>query len=396
MSKGAIAVSLDVSAVPDRPAGAGRYVIELAGALAQTDGIELTLVARRADERWHEVAPTARTLATVPSPRPLRLAYERVALGPRLRGLRGPRLEVHHGPHYTMPSMCGPLARVVTVHDLTFFDHPEWHERAKVPFFRAAIRQAATHADAIVCVSEVTATRLRELLEPRCDIFVAPHGVDLRRFRPEAEESRDDEMLRRFGLRVGARYVLHLGTIEPRKGIAVLVEAFDHLAADDDGLELVLAGAPGWGVDDVDAALRRSASGGRVRRLGWVPDETVPALLRRAAVVAYPSFEEGFGLPALEALACGAPLVTTTGTAMAEVAGEAALTVPAGDAASLAGALRRAIGAGASEQETRRRAGLERCRRFTWAWAAAVHMEAYTAARSAKSRTHRGARPSPG
>ena len=248
-------VSLDVSAVPARPAGAGRYILELATALAKLPDCGLTLVARSDDgARWARVAPNERVRAVVPGPRLARLLYEQARLGATLASLTAPPVEVHHGPHYTMP-LRSKLPCVVTVHDLTFFDHPEWHERSKVAWFRAATRYSARHAAAIVCVSEATAERLGELLAPRCPVVVVGHGVDGDRFAAEEPgPGLDRQVLARLGL--DRPYVLHVGTMEPRKGIADLVAAFERLAGDRTDLELVLAGGVGWGGGPVDAVDR--------------------------------------------------------------------------------------------------------------------------------------------
>ena len=370
-------VSLDVSAVPARPAGAGRYILELATALAKLPDCGLTLVARSDDgARWARVAPNERVRAVAPGPRLARLLYEQARLGAILASLTAPPVEVHHGPHYTMP-LRSKLPCVVTVHDLTFFDHPEWHERSKVAWFRAATRYSARHAAAIVCVSEATAERLGELLAPRCPVVVVGHGVDGDRFAAEEPgPGLDRQVLARLGL--DRPYVLHVGTMEPRKGIADLVAAFERLAGDRTDLELVLAGGVGWGGGPVMQSIAASRAGGRIRRLGYVADGDVPALLRRASVVAYPSLEEGFGLPALEALACGAPLVTTAGTPMAEIAGDSALVVPAGQPVALAEAIEEAITAEPSVEGARRRAeGLAIAGRHTWEACALGHLATY-------------------
>jgi glycosyltransferase involved in cell wall biosynthesis len=375
---------LDVSAIPAQPAGAGRYVVELARALGTRDDVALTVVCRKGDAaRWRRLAPASRVLETVWAPRTLRVAYEQWRLGPVVAGLADPAIAVHHGPHYTFPHRLGRVGAAVTVHDLTFFDHPEWHETAKVPFFQRAIRRAASQADAIVCVSEMTAERLRRLLSPRGPVFVAPHGVDHSRFSPApaGAESTDADarLLEGAGLPPGLEYVIHLGTIEPRKGVTDLVAAFDRVAGSHNELELVLAGIDGWGSAEVTRAVAACHHPDRVRRLGYVADNVVPALLRSARVVAYPSHEEGFGLPALEALACGAPLVTTSGTVMAEVAGGAAWTVTAGDPEGLAAAIEDILAAGDTELSRRRAEGIERAAVFTWERTAASHVVAYRA-----------------
>jgi len=402
---GVLALSLDVSAVPDQPVGAGRYTIDLATALLARTDVALTLWSRRGDgARWGELGsrvgpgdrpPTVR--ASAPTRRPARLAWEQLRL-PALLGAGS--LDVHHGPHYTMPERAR-LPLVVTVHDLTFVDHPEWHERSKVVVFRRAIRVAARRADAIVCVSRRTGERLQELCRPTGRVFVVPHGVDHERFRPAppgsgpasggvavgATPESDEDMLRRLGVR--PPYVLFVGTLEPRKAVPDLVAAFDRVAADHRELSLVLAGRPGWGAEAVDRAIGQARFGDRVVRTGYVPDEAVPALLRQAAVAAYPALEEGFGLPALEALACGTPLVTTAGTAMAEVSGGAAVLVTPGSVPELADGLREVLD-GSAAVDRQRRLGIEVAAAHTWQASAADHMAAYRWARA------RSAHESPG
>lgn len=370
----ALTVALDASAVPARPVGAGRYVVELASALSTTPGCDLEVLCRRDDaERWRHRVPGAEVLAEAPSGRPARLAWGEVGLG-RALGHLARRPAVLHGPHYTLP-LAPPCPTVVTVHDCTFVDHPEWHERSKVVYFRRALRRAA-RADVIVCVSRPTAARFEALFAPSGTVVVVPHGVDHERFHPVAadELANDGAVLGRLGL--AAPYALHVGTIEPRKDLGRLVAAFDLLASDQPDLELVLAGPDGWGVTGLEASLAVARHAGRVRRLGYVADDDLPALVRGAAVVAYPSLEEGFGLPALEALACGAPLVTTAGSVMADLAGDAALLAPPGDPSGLADRLAEALAGGAPAARRRAR-GLEIAAGHRWDEAAAAHLSAY-------------------
>jgi glycosyltransferase involved in cell wall biosynthesis len=369
-------VGIDVTAIPANPAGAGRYVVELVRALAQRDDLALDLFARRADgARWARFAPgTANeVLPVAPANRGLRVGYGELALGAVARRARPP-IAVFHGPHYSLPRT-RPAGEVVTVHDLTLVEHPEWHERAKVAFFAAAMRRAAARADAIIVLSAGDKARFAARFSPRGELVVIPHGVDHARFRPdEPRPGADAEVRARLG--VHAPYLLHLGTIEPRKNLPVLLAAFTRLHATSPELRLVLAGGTGWGHAPLDAALARSPAFGAVVRLGYVDDDHVPALLRGAAVVAYPSSAEGFGLPVLESLACGTPTVTTSGSVMDEVAAGSALVARAGDEAALAAALGEAIAAGPAVAQ-RRALGLARAQSFTWAASAAAHVETY-------------------
>ena len=380
-------LALDVSAVPANPAGAGRYTVNVAAALGRRDDVSIRLVTRVHDTRWTEWVPTATLIPAAPRRRPLRLAWEQAGF-PRL--LRGMDAELLHSPHYTMPEAAS-LRRIVTIHDLTFFEHPEWHEKVKVPFFRRAIRVAARHADALVCVSQDTADRLQELCRPSAPVHVVPHGVDLGRFRPEEPEAgADDAVLATLGLH--PPYIAFVGTLEPRKDIPTLIRAFDKMAAAHPALSLYIAGGSGWGAAAVEEAAAKARHGNRIRLAGYVPDDAVPALLRRAAAVAYPSLEEGFGLPALEALACASPLVTTTGSAMEEVAAGSALLVTPGDTDGLAGALDM-LARGDAGLPARQRRGLAVAERHTWEASAEGHMAAYRDAveRPARGPMHRPA-----
>jgi glycosyltransferase involved in cell wall biosynthesis len=377
-------LSLDVSAVPERPGGAGYYTLELADALCRRDDVALTLVSRRGDaSRWRELAEgRAEVAAAVPDSRPGRLAFEQVRF-PRLLGSVG--VEVHHGPHYTMPER-SPVPCVVTIHDCTFFDHPEWHLKSKALFFRRAIRRASLRAGALVCVSEVTAIQLRASCEVRAPIVVAPHGVDHHRFTPvEPESGGDGAALAAAGVPSDRPLIAFVGTLEPRKGVAPLVAAFDRLAEADGDVVLVLGGQTGWGLAEVERALADARHPDRIIRTGYLSDVAVPALLRQATVVACPALAEGFGLPALEAMACGAPLVTTAGTAMAEMAQGAAWLATPGDVDTLTDALAAVIEGGRASTAVaeRRDLGLQVAASHTWGASADRHLEAYQLARTA-------------
>jgi glycosyltransferase involved in cell wall biosynthesis len=381
MSSPRLALSLDVSAVPARPAGAGYYIMELARRLCLRDDIDLTMVSRRGDEgRWEVLAAGgAGVVGAVPVSRPGRLLFEQTGF-PRLLGSLGVR--VHHAPHYTMPER-SPVPCVVTIHDCTFFDHPEWHERSKAVLFRRAIRRASLRAGALVCVSEVTAARLQACCEVRVPIVVAPHGVDHERFTPVEPVGRADAaILTASGVPLDRPLVAFVGTLEPRKGVASLVAAFDRVAQTHRDAVLVLGGQVGWGLTDIERALAAARHPDRIIRTGYLPDAAVPALLRQSTVVAYPAIEEGFGLPALEALACGAPLITTEGTAMAEMAQGAACLVRPGDDGALTEALAAALVGGRESPEVarRRRLGLSVAAGYTWAASVAKHVEAYEVA----------------
>lgn len=401
-SAGTIKVTLDVTAVPVESVGVGRYLEGLTGGLCKLGSLELVLIARKGDrDRWVRWAPCAQVLDIAPKGRLTRLFWQHLWEG---RVLSRIRPDVHHGPHYFAPRVPG-LPSVVTIHDMTFIEHPEWHEGPKAHLFAWEIKRTVRQADVILSVSNFSACRLRALAPPRGELRVVHHGVDAGLFSPdEPSEGFDAKVLLRLGVR--QPYVLFVGTIEPRKGVPDLIEAFCKLLGSPgcpQGLKLVLVGSEGWGIAEVRSTIEKLGCQKDVIMTGWVEDQTVAALLRRANVVAYPSLEEGFGLPALEALACGATLVTTRGSAVEEVVGEMAYLVDPGDVSGLAEALGEALGvtpvggsatpvgvtagaAGAAAGLPTREERVQYAQRFTWDACAAEHLDAYYTAVALASR----------
>ena len=359
-------VTLDVSAVPAQPAGAGRYVIEIARRLPSA--VDTTLVTQRGDRtRWTNWSPRAEVVDSVPTNRVTRLGFEAWWLSRRGEARR---TDIWHGPHYTMPHHLSHPA-VVTIHDMTFFSHPQWHESTKAVFFRQAIRYASHHAAALICVSETTARDLREKFNPTMPVVVAPHGVDHERFRPRLDDEWPGE------LPTHRPYILFVGTVEPRKGLDVLLDAFRDIAIADSEVELWIAGQAGWKTSKWESQLASHPAASRIRRLGFVSDAALPIAMSRASCVVYPSRGEGFGLPVLEALACGAPVVTSAGTVMEEVAGGTARLAPVGDADALAHQIELALAESSGVRRDRQEAGIARAREFTWERSLALHLEAY-------------------
>lgn len=378
-----LAVSFDAGAIPPQPTGVGRYAFSIANALSKRDDIDLLVLCRNGDySRWKEAVPYSSVKRAFPDSRASRVAVEQLLLGRRL-GKMG--VDLHHGPHYTMP-VHSAVPAVVTIHDLTFIENPQWHEPFKVPFFRMAIGRAVHRASAIVCVSERTAMSLKANFTPKCPVVVAHHGIDGTLFNgTEPSAGYDDLVLGSFG--ISRPYIVFLGTLEPRKSVPMLINAFNILANEDPELRLVIAGRQGWAMSSVADALGSSVDPSRIHMLGYVPDEQLPSLLRQAAVCAYPALEEGFGLPALEAMACGTALVTTSNVPAIELAPEVPWIVDAGDADAgdaatdergkrLAAAIHDVLSD--SEQRTGKiERGLAMAGEWTWEQSASKHVSAY-------------------
>jgi glycosyltransferase involved in cell wall biosynthesis len=343
----AVRVLADATALPRDRGGVGRFVDEVLPLLAHDPRIELHVVCKPDDvDRFRAsvglVAVSAAPAATTRTW--FRLLWEQVGLPRRARKIAA---DVVFSPHYTYP-VAGGFGRVVVVHDLTFFSMPELHSRVKRWFFRSWIKSIARHGVSTVAPSEATASAFRALAGDRVPApTVAPLGYDAQTFRPP-----DAERIAGFRARHEPldRWIAFLGTLEPRKNVASLVEAFSTLASRYPRVTLLLAGGDGWDTavpGAIDAARRRGAD---VRRLGYLPLDDIHVLLGGADLVVYPSLGEGFGLPVLEAMACGAAVVTTRRLSLPEVGGDAVAYVEP-EAASIAAGL-----AGLLDDEARRAA----------------------------------------
>ena len=367
-------VLVDATAVPADRGGVGRYVDGLIPALAKA-GADLAVVCQRADaERYQRMAPEVEIVAgpAAIAHRPARLAWEQTGLPLVAQQVRA---EVVHSPHYTMPLRVGHPV-VVTIHDATFFTQPDQHTAVKGTFFRSATRTALRRAARVIVPSKATRDELVRVLDADpTKIDVAYHGVDPEIFHvpTEADKAR---VAARLGVR--GRYVAFLGVLEPRKNVPNLIRGWvSAVHWRDDPPALVLAGGSGWD-EEVDAAIAEVPAHLRVVRPGYLRFADLPGYLGGATVVAFPSHGEGFGLPVLEAMACGAPVLTTHRLSLPEVGGDAvAYTEPGADdiAAALSGLLD-----DAARRQQLASAALARAREFTWATSAEAHMASYARA----------------
>jgi glycosyltransferase involved in cell wall biosynthesis len=345
------------------PGGTGRYAVQLAAALAAEGSLALS-----GWTAWHRDTGPAEVPGVagprrLPLPRrPLTLAWERGA-GPRPWGV-----DLVHAPTLQLPPR-GRRPLVVTVHDAVPWTHPETLTPRGVRWHRAMGERAARIADVIVTPSRATAERLAEVLPLRRAPEVVSLGATALALPADA-----GDRARALGLPAGG-YVLSLATLEPRKGLDVLLRALADPAAPD--LPLVLVGAPGWGgVDPAALAAEVGLAAGRVHVLGRIDDQDLAVAMAGATVLAVPSRAEGFGLPVLEGMAAGVPVVTSRDPALLEVGGDAVLPSDTGDPAALADALRQATADGGLRGRMVA-AGSDRAAGFTWARCAAGHRAVY-------------------
>ncbi|MFJ8913564.1 glycosyltransferase family 4 protein [Amycolatopsis sp. NPDC102389] len=329
------------------PGGTGRYTGELLRALAETAPPGWTVssvVARHADIE-------AAVVEGVDGPRVLPIPPRALIAAWQLGLPWWPGGDAVHAPTPLAPARV-PEGRTlsVAVHDTVPWTHPETLTPRGVAWHKAVIARAASRATALTVPTRAIADELAALVPVSVPVRVIPHGV-----RPHSEFAE---------VALPERYVLAIGTIEPRKGVDVLIDAVGRI-----GVPLVLAGQPGWGGIDPMALAREH--GADVRLLGKVSDAELAFTVRGASVLAMPSRAEGFGLPLIEAMAAGVPVVHSDVPALVEVAGGAGVTVPVGDAQALADALRDVLGQ-PERAAALRDSGLSRSSEFTWERAASA------------------------
>jgi glycosyltransferase involved in cell wall biosynthesis len=339
----------------------------LAG-LARRDDVELHAYALtwRGRDALAATVPPGVCAATRPVPaRIVREVWERGLSRPRAEDWTGP-VDVVHATNFVAPPARAPV--VVTVHDVTFLRFPELctPETLRYP---TLIRRALGRGAVVHTPSEFVAAEVRELLGAPADRVVAIHSGIPSVLDGDAAAGR-----RVAG---AARYVLALGTVEPRKNLSTLVRAFDALATTDDELRLVLAGPPGWDSPRVQAAIDAGGARDRIVQTGFVTPETRADLLAGATVFAYPSVYEGFGFPPLEAMQCGVPVVAGDAGALPEVLGDAAWLVPPTDGDALAAAIRVLADTDAPARAAQIARGHARVGRYDWDRTAARMVQLY-------------------
>jgi glycosyltransferase involved in cell wall biosynthesis len=350
--------------------GVGNYIKHLVACLSKLDSKNeyLLFASRENDHHLKHLGGNFR-VQYAPSNRTIRLAWEQLILP---RRLKRERIDVYHGTTFVTP-LHKTSRQVVSIHDMTFYLTPERHSLHKRVYFRAMIPKAVRGSDRVIAISESTKRDLLRLLDVEADkISVVPLGVDSR-FSPAVDEAVLAGVREKYNL--PSKFILFVGMIEPRKNLQILLDVYEAAGLDED-IDLVLAGNLGWDYQGLLRKIADSPVSHRIRMLGYIADADLPALYTLATLFVYPSVYEGFGLPVLEAMACGTPVVTSNVSSLPEVAGDAAVLFDPSDSRSLASALQEVLGSSQLRKSMSER-GRQRAQLFTWERTAQKTLETY-------------------
>jgi glycosyltransferase involved in cell wall biosynthesis len=374
-------IGLSTSVIQRGRSGVGQYVLALVRALlADARRHEFVLFVLEDDLPLFEFARSA--MQIVPVNEGFRPAVRNIAWHQRVlpRLARKHRLDVLHVPSYRRMLWPRPCALVATIHDLAPFRLPGKYDRLRMIYGRVVARQLARRQDEIVAVSHTTAADIRRYFGiPAERLSVIHNGLDHARFTPDGREEATSLIAQRYGLR--PPFFLYVARLEhPAKNHVRLIAAFDRFkTATPSPWQLVLCGGDWHGAAAIHQRVYRSPFAADIRCTGFVPDAELPAWYRAAGAFVYPSLFEGFGLPPLEAMACGCPVLASAETAVDEVCGDAALRADPQSVPDLAHALVR-IATEDALREKFRRQGLLRAQAFDWRKTAGATLEVYARA----------------
>jgi len=367
-------ICIDVSAAVHRRAGLGRYAQELTRALvAQGEHDYVAFYHQRGQAHLDPPIDSLPQLSTRLSVRPWRLWAMLAHFSGVTQDGMFPAVDLFHATEHLLPRL-RRIRTVFTLHDLIFRFDPASHLPLNRIYLNLMVPRFLRAADAVIAVSECSkrdAVRLYGI--PAEKIHVIPEGVDAR-FKPNPPASVEHV---RSTHHLPERFVLCVGTIEPRKNLPILFEAL--ASRREQGLEiwpLVIAGKPGWLYEPIFQRVTELGLQNLVHFTGFFPDDDLPALCSAATLLAMPSRYEGFGLPVLEAMACGTPVVCSNTSSLPEVAGDAALLVPPDDVRGWGEAIARVLTDDALRAQMRER-GLAHAARFSWELAARQTADLY-------------------
>lgn len=373
-------IAFDYSAGIRQDAGIGYYVRSLLDAMLALDTEnQYILLTSGRPTKTHPFpsAPNVRGRGVLVPDRYLNVLWYRWRI-PFSPSLFTGKVDIYHGPDFVLPPLGKQVRKVVTIHDLAFLEHPEYAVPSLAAYLRQVVPIALAKADAVTAVSADVARSLVEHFQvPREKIAIIPNGLH-KHFRRITDPILLGATANKFGLK--HPLVLGVGTLEPRKNHMGLIRAFHETQSQGNKntrpAMLALAGGHGWLYEETKQLVADLKLEKKVKFLGRVTDLELTTLYSLADVFAFPSFFEGFGVPALEAMACGAPTITSNTSSLPEVVGDAALTVDPHDPSALAAAITRILSNDRLRDDLRAK-GYQQAQLYTWPKAASKMLHVY-------------------
>jgi glycosyltransferase involved in cell wall biosynthesis len=371
-------IAIDIRTVSSRRSGVGNYVLNLVQNLREVDrdstyyflGMKKNFPLLGVDL----IPPKKLVTFVSPENHPLSDIWEHFLLPLRLAK---EKVDVFHGPASLIPFVKKGYGICVTIHDLVAFLFPRTIPRRYGVYMRFLLRQAVKKADRIIAVSHHTQQDLVSILKVPPEKIAVIHEAPASIFRPLDRLTVQRRLKERYGLE--GKYIYHVGNIEPRKNLIHLLEAFILVCREvDEPYRLVVSGQKGWLVGSLRRYYKAYPLRERIFFTGYVPEEDLPYLMNGAELFVFPSLYEGFGLPVLEAMSCGTPVITSNCSSLPEIVGTAAVLTDPADVRGLADRIIEVLSR-PEERERLRQAGREQAARFTWTETARKTFEVYKA-----------------